>query len=166
MKKGLPENIKKAFRDLDFTDNQIIAGVWWLKRGGMEVCIASHQFLEQVANKMQVEFLPKPEKLYANGEGKSLSVAMLVYGKYKDKAIWTTGESNPSNTKNDYPWAMAEKRGKDRIVIKFLNLEDLLYSDTEEYNIKTSTKDSPEPVKSDFKKTKKLEEKPTDKLGW
>ena len=38
--------------------------------------------------------------------------------------IWTTGESSPDNCKTDYPVAIAEKRAKDRLILKLVNASE------------------------------------------
>ncbi len=62
-------------------------------------------------------------------------VAMIITG-YKldnpDYKIWTTGEANASNCTAEYLLAMAEKRGKDRIILKLINAYEFgIYSDVE-----------------------------------
>ena len=66
---------------------------------------------------------------------KTGDVAMIVTG-YKadnpDYKIWTTGEANGDNCSMNYLSAMAEKRGKDRIILKLINAYEYgIYSDVE-----------------------------------
>jgi len=66
---------------------------------------------------------------------KSGDVAMIVTG-YKadnpDYKIWTTGEANALNCTAEYYMAMAEKRAKDRVILKLINAyEQGIYSDVE-----------------------------------
>ena len=66
---------------------------------------------------------------------KSGDVAMIITG-YKqdnpDYKIWTTGEASGDNCTMNYPFAMAEKRGKDRIILKLINAYEFgIYSDVE-----------------------------------
>ena len=66
---------------------------------------------------------------------KTGDVAMVVTG-YKDEnpeyKIWTTGEANALNCTNDYYFAMAEKRAKDRVILKLINAYEYgIYSDVE-----------------------------------
>lgn len=58
-------------------------------------------------------------------------VAICVFGKLNDATEWSVGECAPKNNKNAYPYAMAEKRGKDRVILKLLNAHALLYSEVE-----------------------------------
>jgi hypothetical protein len=58
--------------------------------------------------------------------------ALVVTGKMGDRTEWATGEAAPYNNKNGYPFAMAEKRGKDRVILKLLNGSEAgLYSEEE-----------------------------------
>ena len=66
---------------------------------------------------------------------KSGDVAMIITG-YKqdnpDYKVWTTGEASGDNCSMNYPSAMAEKRGKDRIILKLINAYEYgIYSDVE-----------------------------------
>ena len=66
---------------------------------------------------------------------KTGDVAMIITGYKQDKPdykIWTTGEANALNCTNEYLFAMAEKRGKDRIILKLINAYEYnIYSDVE-----------------------------------
>jgi hypothetical protein len=88
-----------------------------------------HRYIEQIAAKVGIWFDP-PEVLEANGIGKS--VALCVVGRAgDDKREWSIGEASPANCKNSYPYAMAEKRAKDRVVLKLIGLHGHIYSDEE-----------------------------------
>jgi hypothetical protein len=56
---------------------------------------------------------------------------MVVFGKLGDKSEWSMGEASPKNNKNAYPYAMAEKRAKDRVILKLLATHGALYSEAE-----------------------------------
>tara|TARA_R100001594_G_scaffold81366_5_gene115892 strand:- start:1341 stop:2102 length:762 start_codon:yes stop_codon:yes gene_type:complete len=47
------------------------------------------------------------------------------------KEVWKIGEVNPQNCKIAYPWAMAEKRAKDRVILALLGISGDVYSDAE-----------------------------------
>ena len=76
-----------------------------------------------------------------------------------DYKIWTTGEANSLNCTAEYYLAMAEKRAKDRLILKLINAYEYgIYSDVEADNF----------VKKDSKPTKKqieFLEKLEDDLG-
>lgn len=87
-----------------------------------------HRVLEEIAAKNGIAFDP-PLALEADGHGKC--VALCVTGRMADKAEWSIGEAAPGNNKNAYPFAMAEKRGKDRVILKLIGLHGLAYSEEE-----------------------------------
>lgn len=87
-----------------------------------------HRAIERVAADLGILFDP-PQVLEANGASKC--VALAVTGHYKDRAEWSIGEAAPGNNKNAYPYAMAEKRAKDRVVLKLIGLHGLVYSEDE-----------------------------------
>jgi hypothetical protein len=87
-----------------------------------------HRALEQIAAKAGITF-NQPQVLEANGASKS--VALCVAGTLGDKTEWSVGEAAPSNCKNSYPYAMAEKRAKDRVILKLIGLHGAAYSEEE-----------------------------------
>ena len=58
-------------------------------------------------------------------------VALCVFGTLGERSEWSIGEASPKNNKNSYPYAMAEKRAKDRVILKLLNTHGDLYSEAE-----------------------------------
>jgi len=69
---------------------------------------------------------------------KTGDVALLITG-YKadnsDYKVQTTGEANALNCTAEYYFAMAEKRGKDRVILKLINAYEYgIYSDVEADN--------------------------------
>lgn len=90
--------------------------------------IAKHSALEIVATKANIVW-SMPQIIEANGaDGVA---AMVVMGTLDTRSEWATGEASPKNNKNAYPWAMAEKRGKDRVVLKLSGIAGLVYSEDE-----------------------------------
>lgn len=90
--------------------------------------VVYHRVLEQIAAKAGIAFDP-PLVLEANGAGKV--AALCVTGRLGDRAEWSIGEASPANNKNAYPFAMAEKRAKDRVILKLAGLHGLAYSEEE-----------------------------------
>jgi hypothetical protein len=98
--------------------------------------LAKHSALEAVAVQAKVDFEP-PQVLEANSADKI--VALCISGSIIDNAAippvarreWSIGEAAPANNKNSYPYAMAEKRGKDRVILKLVGLHGLVYSEEE-----------------------------------
>jgi len=70
--------------------------------------------------------------LYIKRHEGGLDVACKVKGIMGDRIIWTTGEASPENTTQNYPFAMAEKRGMARAVLKLAGLyEEGFFSEDE-----------------------------------
>jgi hypothetical protein len=88
-----------------------------------------HNALERVASEQGVTFeLPQ----FAEKDSAQKIAAMLVVGHMGARTEWSIGEAAPGNNKNSYPYAMAEKRGKDRVTLKLLNAHaGTLYSESE-----------------------------------
>jgi len=55
----------------------------------------------------------------------------MLKGYLGNKSEWTYGEATPKNCKNSYPYAMAEKRAKDRIILKLIGCHGEVYSEAE-----------------------------------
>lgn len=94
-----------------------------------------HKALERIAAQKGITF-DKPEVYQADGEKKIVSV--MVNGKLGDAEAWSIGEAAPYNNKNGYPWAMAEKRAKDRVILKLLNISGEVYSEDEADDFKSA----------------------------
>ncbi|MBX5140654.1 hypothetical protein HJB79_18030 [Rhizobium lentis] len=90
--------------------------------------VAKHAALEVVATKAGVQF-SMPTIIEADTE-KGIAV-LAVSGTLGGRSDWSTGEASSKNCKNAYPWAMAEKRAKDRLVLKLVGIHGLVYSEEE-----------------------------------
>lgn len=99
---------------------------WQIPQNKQWVC--KHAALEIVATKANVEW-SAPQIIEAHtAEGIAV---MAVTGRMGDRVEWATGEASPKNNKNSYPWAMAEKRAKDRVILKLVGIHGLVYSEDE-----------------------------------
>ena len=59
-------------------------------------------------------------------------VRMVISAKKGEVLMWSIGEADTKNCKNLYFGAMAEKRGKDRVILKLINAYEYgIYSDVE-----------------------------------
>jgi hypothetical protein len=99
---------------------------WQIPQNKQWVC--KHAALEVVAAKANVEW-QAPQIIEAD-TGNGIAV-LSVSGKLGERLEWATGEASPKNNKNSYPWAMAEKRAKDRVVLKLVGIHGLVYSEDE-----------------------------------
>jgi hypothetical protein len=91
--------------------------------------VVYHKDVELMAVRAGITFDP-PQVIEANGQAKC--AAVCVRAQTADGvADWSIGEASPSNNKNAYPYAMAEKRARDRVVLKLLGLHGSVYSEDE-----------------------------------
>jgi len=92
--------------------------------------IISHDACEKIADMEGIIFGP-PQIL--NSEQNF--VRMVISGKKGEVLMWSIGEADNKNCKNLYFGAMAEKRGKDRVILKLINAYEYgIYSDVEADN--------------------------------
>ena len=117
--------------------------------------VVKHQALERIAAKAGVIY-SAPQVLVAQPD----AAAILVTGTLGENSEWSIGEAAPKNNKNAYPFAMAEKRAKDRVILKLIGLHGLAYSEEEADDFKESasnpasaTKAQKEPFSSFYKTT-------------
>lgn len=88
--------------------------------------VIKHKALEVVAARMGIQF-DMPMIIRSEPD----DVCIVVRGSIGDLAEWSFGEASKRNNKNDYPWAMAEKRAKDRVVLKLCKVHGEVYSEDE-----------------------------------
>lgn len=117
---------------------------WQIPQNKQWVC--KHAALEIVATKANVIWSP-PQIIQADTAN---GIAVLsVAGQLGERVEWATGEASPKNNKNSYPWAMAEKRAKDRVVLKLVGIHGLVYSEDEMPPSVDTGQSQPEPSKKD-----------------
>ena len=87
-----------------------------------------HKALEKIAAKQGIEF-NDPVHLLTNPANKE--VVIQVSGRLGDRQEWSIGEVSAKNCRNEYPFAMAEKRAKDRVILKLLGVAGDTYSEDE-----------------------------------
>jgi hypothetical protein len=134
---------------------------WQIPQNKQWVC--KHAALEVVATKANVEW-SAPQVIEAStAEGIAV---MAVTGKMGDRLEWATGEASPKNNKNSYPWAMAEKRAKDRVILKLVGIHGLVYSE-DEVPPDVSTKAADVPIEAPAKSSASLKRADADgKDAW
>lgn len=99
----------------------------WLLPGGKAYAV-KHKALERIA--IQKGMVAESIALLAlNQLEKTAAVQVAVI--MGDRRVVTTGEAAPTNNKNAYPLAMAEKRALDRAYLKLLAVHGDIYSDSE-----------------------------------
>lgn len=94
--------------------------------------VVYHKVLEQIAAKAGITYEP-PQVLVAERD----AAVILVVGTLKEKSEWSIGEAvvnsnyKVSGKQAAYPYAMAEKRAKDRVILKLIGLHGFAYSEEE-----------------------------------
>jgi hypothetical protein len=121
MPKQLPPRLVEILKEIGLTERQAV----WDCHG---TPVVLHKALEKVAAHYNVVF-DQPKVLECSIASKE--VALCVTGHMKDKTEWSIGEAAPYNNKNSYPFAMAEKRAKDRVILKLVGLHGDVYSEEE-----------------------------------
>ena len=101
-----------------------------------------HRALERIAAKAGVQF-PIEKTRILEADAQSKIATMIVVGVMGEREEWATGEAAPGNNKNSYPWAMAEKRAKDRVILKLVGLSGEIYSEEEADDFKPREPVSP-----------------------
>lgn len=93
--------------------------------------LVTHKALERVAASQGVTF-DDPKLITVDlTHGKTGYAAVWVRGHLGDKSEWSYGEASDNNCQNKYPLAMAEKRAKDRVILKLVGLHGYIYSEDE-----------------------------------
>ena len=87
-----------------------------------------HKYLERIADRNGIIF-DAPQILTCDLDKRA--AAICVTGHLGDRSAWSFGEATKDNNKNPYPLAMAEKRAKDRVILKLAGLSGHIYSEEE-----------------------------------
>lgn len=127
---NVPEEVKKVLKELGETAES--SG--WVHKQSKQ-WIVSHKALERVAARKNIKFdAPVIVESHIN----DASVAIVVTGHLGDQTQWSFGEAADYNNKMGYPFAMAEKRAKDRVILKLVGLHGYVYSEDEAEEFKES----------------------------
>ena len=142
------------------------SAVWSLPQN-QNVMIVKHKALEKISSHLGMWF-DAPKIIESDTEKKIVSLIVQGYiedGKGKNSA-WSIGEVSQDNYKtyakqSTYPYAMAEKRAIDRVILKLLGVHGDFYSEEEADEFKKS-----DPPKSDPPKKESFDgKKELDKLA-
>lgn len=141
----IDDYIAKAFIELGFTTNDIKNGCWLLERENKKTgemikvaWIVYHKFLERAAQMAGIVF-DEPKVLNLEKD----EIALYVNGHKGEFSAWAIGEAsigNLTSTSKNYRWAMAEKRAKDRVILKLLGIAGDVYSEEEAEEFKKPAK--------------------------
>lgn len=128
MPRQLDKRIADILRDHGEDPNDT-RGVIWDCHG---TWVVYHKALERVAARAGISF-DKPDVLRAERD----EAVIMVTGRMGDRTDWDIGEAlinvnyRVSGKQAAYVYAMALKRGRDRLILKLVGLHGLLYSEEE-----------------------------------
>ena len=133
----IPEKLQSIIKEVGLTERQAT----WDCHG---TPVVLHKALEKIAAAKNIVF-DAPQIIECSTEKKY--AVLCVTGHMEGATEWSIGEAAPYNNKNSYPFAMAEKRAKDRVILKLVGLHGDVYSQDEadEFNLTQALQDlSPE----------------------
>jgi hypothetical protein len=120
-----------------------MAGNVWRVQG---TAVIYHKALERVAAQAKIQF-DTPTIVRAERD----EAVILVTGRMGERLEWSIGEAligvnyRVSGKQAAYVYAMAEKRAKDRVILKLIELHGLVYSEEEADEFKNSRPGAAEP---------------------
>lgn len=103
--------------------------------------VAYHKTLERIASKANIKF-DLPQVIRSEHD----ECVVLVSATLGEREEWSFGEARiglnykVSGKQAGYPYAMAEKRGKDRVILKLIGLSGYVYSEEEADSFKNPPK--------------------------
>lgn len=125
-----------TINDLQVTYKLTKEDFWEIRPNSKKYAI-THDACEKIASIENIQFFKPDVHLTKYG------IALLGEAKKGDVKIWATGESSPDNVKmhGKYYWSMAEKRLKDRLILKLINAYEYgIYSESESDEFKKGEK--------------------------
>jgi len=127
---------------------ETMAGNIWRVQG---TAVIYHRTLERIATAAKIDFDP-PTMIRAERD----EAVILVTGRTKyfgsdEREAWSIGEAliganyRVSGKQAAYVYAMAEKRAKDRVILKLIDLSGLVYSEEEADDFKGGAAEAEDP---------------------
>jgi len=117
----VPEAVLKELKAVNLKAEQ--PNIWPVRK---DVWAVRHFALERIAARKGITFdAPTPLTVTAD------FVALSVTGHMGDVSEWSLGEASASTTRNAYYCAMAEKRAKDRVILKLIGVHGQVYAEDE-----------------------------------
>lgn len=143
-KLNAPKIVKDILQELDIYNQ---AHIWQHKQSNQY--IIKHMALEKIATHKKIVF-DMPQIIEA--DSKNQIAVVCVKGKMGNVEEWSIGEASPKNNFNPYCFAMAEKRAKDRVILKLIGLHGEVYSSAE------MMEEEPKEQPKDTSKSSKLDD--------
>jgi len=136
MKHDIPQNVIEVFKELGLDPKKD----GWNCHGSY---VLLHKTLEKIAASKGVTF-DAPVIVESNAQERIC--VLCVTGRLGDKVEWSIGEAMPINidrgkNQQSYPYAMAEKRAKDRVIIKLVGLYGAYSQDEADWDAIKKQKD-------------------------
>jgi len=128
MAKSLPPRLLDILQTVNLTQRQAV----WDCHG---TPVVLHKALEKIAAHHNIAF-DQPQIIACDVAAKE--AVICVTGHMAEATEWSIGEAAPYNNKNSYPFAMAEKRAKDRVILKLVGLHGDVYSEEEADDFKAA----------------------------
>ena len=132
-------NADKQIADILAKYDEPFAGNIWRVQGN---AVIYHKCLERIAAQAKIVYDP-PTVLRAERD----EAVILVTGHMGERTEWSIGEAlvnvnyRVSGKQSAYVYAMAEKRAKDRVILKLIELHGLVYSEEEADELKAPDPD-------------------------
>lgn len=117
----IPIEVIEALKELGMDARECC---WRAKN--MKTWAVKHYALERIAALKNIRF-SEPNPLSVTPD----FVALSVLGTMGDRTEWSIGEASASTTMNKYLCAMAEKRAKDRVILKLIGIHGIAYGEDE-----------------------------------
>ena len=116
----ISDKLKKLLEDVGEDPRD---ACWQVRQGTYAI---KHKALERIATELGITFdEPKPLEVGPD------FVAVCVTGHLGDVSEWSIGEASSATSHNKYFCAMAEKRAKDRVILKLIGIHGDTYSEEE-----------------------------------
>ena len=147
-KLNAPKIVKELLQELNIYDQ---THIWQHKQS--KQYIIKHMALEKIATHKKIVF-DMPQIIEA--DSKNEIAVVCVKGKMGNAEEWSIGEASPKNNFNPYCFAMAEKRAKDRVILKLIGLHGEVYSSAE--MMEEEPKEQPKEEPKDTSKSSKLDD--------
>ena len=122
--------------DLIKTYNLSKDDFWTHKQSGN--LIITHKACEKIARQEKIVF-DMPKILSSENN----NVAILCSATWGDTTEWSIGEASPKTSFNIYYFAMAEKRVKDRLILKLIGVYGDVYSEDESDEFRRNNQSTP-----------------------
>lgn len=124
---SIPKKVIEVLKEMNLSKEEWDDAGWVLPQN-KNLFILNHKTCEKIGAFKNVEF--DAPTIIASDPEKKIAV-MTVVGRMGNKSEWSIGECATYNNKNNYPYSMAEKRAKDRVILKLVGLHGDVYSEDE-----------------------------------